>query len=456
MATVLPVFDDGDRVLYEVESMAWGTRRVRTFDERIEVPLTSETIIDVILLGDGFTETDQSRFETFLSDWFEEVFAIWPFSEFKGAFRVRGVFTPSPRRVDAGGDGYFGVRVVNNTVDGFDRNDVTFRTKVFDLLQFVADNGGLNLRQYPDGLAIGLSGDDPRKPGRITTAHDPDVYHGLYRNCVVCLGVLRTNGTTRPGGSFQPTTSPPGHALGDEVRVGLALAADYHHEFGHAFALLLDEYISRRASFSLQQEPSHRSVFDLWNIAHTRVGRQLPWHHLSWDGLLGRDPDSYVAQMWIGGEGSEKGVCHAEYKCLMNGQRSNYYHRTDEQPSDLVPGAPEFAWLRDTTRLCLWCEEIVTIKIMEKTDAMLRFDDVLDSRGDINQLGKLWFRRWVEELRSTYWQEFELAKRITERERDYANLTIPQLGGVTLATSNLMQPVLRRKPSAVQFGALFT
>ena len=152
--------------------------------------------------------------------------------------------------------------------------------------------------------------------------------------------------------------------------------------------------------------------------------------------------------MWIGGGGKEKGVWHSEYKCLMNGGRKNYFCRTDEPDQFDGSGNQVFADLR-WYHFCIWCEEIVTIKILEKTDALLRYDDIFLSGGDIHKLGNIWYLRWVNELRPVYWNVFAIETRIQDRELNYqnpANLNSGYFDG-NLSNTNLMKKIAARKKS---------
>ena len=110
-------------------------------------------------------------------------------------------------------------------------------------------------------------------------------------------------------------------------------------------------------------------------------------------------------------------------------------------------GDQVFASLR-MTDFCFWCEEILIVKILEKTDAFLQFSDVLESGGDINQLGRIWHRRWTEEWRSVYWAELDVPQRIDDREAYYqnsANLDKPPYFDGDLSDTNLMTQVKKRK-----------
>ena len=457
MATVTNVFTSQDGVvLYEVEESNWSSPSVLTFDEREQIPLTNDTIIDVVLLGEGYYDHEQASFEAHLSSWYDNTFAKWPYSQFINAFRVQGVFTPSDSRANDAGDGYYGITL--NEAEGelaanvkldMDTSDLGFREKLYDILAFVRENGELNVRVYPDNLIIGRSGDEPDKDGEVNSPRNRNTYRNLMRNCVVAIAVRDPAGKEMSG-FYRQVTAPPAHSIGEDVKVAVAFGRGYQHEFSHAFGLMLDEYIEERGSFATgRQQPSALSVFEVWNLAYTVKGHQVPWFHISPSGLHPRPPHSRVGQMWLGGRKKEKGVWHSEYRCQMNGRHQNYFSRTDEADQFDPKNKQVFAGLRSSA-FCIWCEEILTIKILEKTDGFLRFEDVLDSGGDINQLGRIWYRRWVDELRSRYWVDFDLVTRINDREAYYnhhGNHDNPPYFDGNLDNTNLMKKVKRRERS---------
>jgi hypothetical protein len=245
-----------------------------------------------------------------------------------------------------------------------------------------------------------------------------------------------------------PLEAPAGHEL-EGMKVQVAFGENALHEFTHAFASVLDEYITgggrRRFPTEFFLDASRPSIFELFNVTFTVVGDQVPWRHLAGDALRPRKNDSWVGQMWVGGGdgsfGGEYGVWHSEYKCLMNGGHDNYLYRTDEN----LPGP--FS-LRTRDRLCLWCEEIVTIRILEKTGAFTLPGDP----GDINELGRVWYWRWVDEMRRNYWRDFKVDSRINDREawyRDAANLQVEGIWDGALTGTNLMREITARPHGGV-------
>ncbi len=198
----------------------------------------------------------------------------------------------------------------------------------------------------------------------------------------------------------------------------------------------ISDGMRNRYSNNIHQDASNPSVFDLFNVTYTGVGEAVPWRHLASDGLAQRNGNSYVGQMWIGG-GAARGVWHSEYKCLQNGRHHNYHHRTDESRG--------YANLRTHDRYCLWCEEIITIRILEKTGAFYRSGDPLDDTS-IVELGSMWYRRWEDGMRPVYWTQFSIDQRIVNREtwyQDPANLQNSAWNG-DLRGTNLIREITEK------------
>ena len=313
-----------------------------------------------------------------------------------------------------------------------------YQTALFDTIDLLTSRIALNLRQYPANLLTNWSGDDPDTESLARCGMSRLLYRNLARNLVVVHLVRRGDGGSLSG--YAPAVRPPaGHALGNLVlRVGIGQNAV--HEFCHAFAYLGDEYIrnANRGKSHLDHvpadgstprvrfDPGVLSIFTLYNVSFSHRGDLVAWRHLAWDQQPGWSGPSWVGQQWLGGKYFEEGAWHCEYKCLMNGGHGNYFHRTDE-------GLAQRAGLRIGDRLCLWCEEIVTIRILEKTDSLVRPDlGESTATGDFNELGRAWHQRWVDQQRAVYWREFNIANRMADREawyRNPANLTWPRTPG---------------------------
>ena len=186
-------------------------------------------------------------------------------------------------------------------------------------------------------------------------------------------------------------------------------------------------------------------MFSLSNVRFSDRVDQIPWLHLSPWGLErrsagGQAPSPLVGWLWIGGgigllkEGTDEiGAWHSEYMCLMNGSHDNYrFTQLDGDPTNLPDGTIEGASLRDRTRLCLWCQELVTIRLLEKTDQLLESGDP----ADITAQGEAWYTRWVQELRANYLEIYDVPGQIGELEASYATLA-PGPAGEPLWQSDL-------------------
>jgi hypothetical protein len=219
----------------------------------------------------------------------------------------------------------------------------------------------------------------------------------------------------------------------DSVGVNVGFGSNSLHEFGHAFAYLEDEYISKRGSAASRHNPSTPSVFNLSNLTFDTRLDHVPWLHLSPWGrtprqAAGVSPSPIVGWLWRGGEHDEL-VWHSEYQCLMNGKHENYAYTpvaandpTANPPTPCSrfdvdgPAGSDLRWHKPPT-YCLWCQEIVVIRILEKTGQLAtpHDDDSIDHRG------RAWYQNWVAEGRAGYWTTFDMAARIADREELYAN-----------------------------------
>lgn len=424
--------------VFDVEPAAWADPTVRTFDNRGLIRLSEHAncdLLDIIILGDGFTSSDRNSFTAYASDFYDRLMGIWPYSQFRSVFRVRAVFTESNTRSDASApDTYYGIDMAffkdkdgNDILTkpyplrGIDSNSA-YRVALFDTILAVTSAVGLNLRTNPDQLKTSWSALEPDRLSEVQGASGYNSFSKRHRNLTVVQSFMTDRADTGVADGYaRSVKAPDGHSLdGQYARV--AIGQHDVHEFGHAFGLLGDEYISHRDAYdpTLRQDPSLPSVFELSNVSFSARGDVVPWRHLGWDALSPRGSKSLVGQMWIGGMAYEHGVWHSEYMCLMNGGSNNYFCRTDET---YMGGNDYHGSLRNfwaSGRFCLWCEEIVTIRILEKTGAFVRANDPLDDDA-INELGRLWYWRWVDELRAGYWKEFQLTQRIQDRENWYFN-----------------------------------
>lgn len=361
------------------------------------VLLSNSQVIDVVILGDGYV--GRALFETELSDWVADFYALEVYRQFAGAFRIRALYTKSQSRCDlVNRASYYGVKADD---DGVYREDswwnsasaknAAFRAQVQNSLGRFT----LNQAAYSSLLSVG---------------GDPVIHNelaGLKSNLVVVM-LVRTATNSNTEGMTRVV---------DALHLNVAFGSHSIHEFGHAFAYLEDEYISERNSSATRTNPTPRSVFTLSNITFDARLSAALWAHLSPWGTLRRTASGaqrgpVVGWLWRGGE-DDCGVWHSEYHCLMNGRNhENYAYSPDEGPETKNTDLR----FRNPVMFCLWCQEIVTLRILEKTGQLARTGDP----SDINGKGSMWYARWVNELRALYWSFFDLPYQIVEREQIYA------------------------------------
>lgn len=440
------------RIRYDLGKPNWDQRRVPD----IHQPATTTAVapdrtIDIVILGDGFTTP--TDFVSSLTEWLTDFYTVQVYATFAGCLRIRALYTRSRVPASANRDSAYRVDVSDDGAEivldegawwaADDADGVAFRTALWEGVDSFED---VNLRRYPLDIDVG----DGNQAIKSTLLRD------LYRNLVVCM-LVRTTDTVFTG--QKPTISiHPSGAARDVARpdpdatrhVRVALGANEIHELGHAFGLLSDEYINGRSKPNERINPTTPSVFSLSNlVCSTPLDDELPvpsvdevpWIYLSPGGWQGRtasgsDPSPVVGWLWVGG-GVHRGVWHSEYRCLMNGTHDNFAF-TQSAPADPTANPDgtytdeNGAKLRDRDRLCLWCQEIVAIRILEKTDQLLEDGDP----DDVTTQGLVWYSRWVDRLRPSYHELFDVARQLADNEARYATLT-PGRNGEPLWQSDL-------------------
>jgi hypothetical protein len=435
------------RIRYELGQPNWQGRRIPDIrSPGATVQIAAARLIDVVILGDGFLHA--SKFREALDTWLTELYTIDVYERFAGCIRIRALYTPSTEHASASRGSYYGCPIA--TGGGIDqdgdwwqasgaRNDA-FREAFWGSVDTFDD---LNARRYPDDLTT-----DQQLIAGEQLVIDQDDLRGVYRNLVVSMLVQ--------GGPSGFNRLVPRPAPDQDHNVKVAFGAFEIHEFSHALGMLTDEYIHHRTEKVTHVDPVVPSVFSLSNVRFSDRLDQIPWLHLSPWGLDRRSAGGQAASplvgwLWIGGgigllkEGSDEiGAWHSEYMCLMNGSHDNYqFTQDDSDPTNLADGSIQGANLRDQTRLCLWCQELVTIRLLEKTDQLLEPDDP----ADITAQGQAWYTRWVRELRANYLELYEVPGQISKLEADYATLA-PGPAGEPLWQSDLYS-VPKAAPAAI-------
>lgn len=422
----------GGRVRYALGPKNWQDRRIPDIRGRspsVQVP--ESRLVDVILLGDGFESAGD--FMTQLEGWLRDFSRLEVYAKFAGAFRIRALHEPSTEAASTRRDSYYrcrvqadgeGISVKDTWWAAGDADGLIFRERLFAAVDSFS---GVNLRRYPTDLDLG-NGD---------TAIKSSTLQGVYRNLVVCM-LVRTSASANVSGMARPV---PRLAPAEDRLVRVAFGGNRIHEFSHAFALLSDEYIDGRGATSSRVNHPLRSVFTLTNHTYSAVDGEVPWQHLGPWGresrqAAGEAPDPLVGWLWVGG-GKHRNVWHAEYRCLMNGTHDNFRFTqiAADDPTANADGSyteESGANLRDGQRFCLWCQEIATIRILEKTDQLEGPGD----SADLNVAGVTWWTRWESLLRERYWALFDVSRQIADSETTYAAMT-PGPSGEPLWRSDL-------------------
>ncbi len=386
-----------------------------------EVQLDWHNVIDVIVLGDGYLAGEKTQFFNDARNFYENLFdacsapcgtdppcgsgGIPPHTYFPQTFRVQALFTPSAERASEARKSYYRVKIDDDGVatggwwDAHTSVNRKFRARLKGSMTILSTAGtSFNEAHYPSNLNVTVPGDS--KP----ILHNE--LANLYSHAVVVLLIRAKAGNNHnfnPSGRTHRVDTDFAHG------VNVAFGSQEEHEFGHAFAYLEDEYISERESKASRHDPNpaDRSLFLLSNLTYNNARCGAIWSHLAPGGRYNPDPFSPLGNLYRGGE-EDEGVWHSEYKSLMNGTHENY-------ACDL---SDPFANLRDRSRHCFWCEEIITLRILEKTGQLACGDSQ-----DLNQCGRDWYGLWVNTLRDLYYTDprFDIINRIAAQNRRYAS-----------------------------------
>jgi hypothetical protein len=231
---------------------------------RAEIP--AEKQVEVVILGDGYLDSERADFEKAAKAWHDKLLTITPWKEFGAAFRVRAVWTASAARATTDRKSHYRIPV------------------------------------GPDGVGD-VSSKETREAILAATAKA-----GAKQPFVAML--RRDDRKRNPSGKTR--------RLGD---VPVAFGAYTMHEFGHAYGGLADEYIEGEGRKTERKAPDKISMFSVSNLSYSKS--KVPWAHLAPGSAANPDRSSVIGLCWIGG-GAEEGVWHSEPKCLMNGTHDNW------------------------------------------------------------------------------------------------------------------------------------
>ena len=284
----------GGRVRYELGRANWGSPIPDIRRPGSTVQIADNQLIDVIILGDGFTSP--AAFRGQLVRWLQAFYTLPVYELFAGAFRIRALFTPSTEPASSDRDSYYRCRLTDDE-SGVSKEDHwwakddadgrTFRQRLWEAVDSFAD---VNRRRYSADLDLG---DDIV----VSNKHVRDTYRNLVVSMFVRTGADSPNVSGRAAGVPREL----GHALNGRVAFG----ANSTHEFSHALGFLSDEYIDGANLTNDRVNPDKPSVFTLSNLSCSDRDDSVPWLHLAPTGRFRRtaggiEPPPVVGWLWVG------------------------------------------------------------------------------------------------------------------------------------------------------------
>ncbi|MGW0904451.1 M64 family metallopeptidase [Streptomyces sp. NPDC002853] len=244
----------------EVPASAPLTRKERATvqDDGDVLPIVeagaSETKVDVVFIGDGYTAAQQEDFHADARTKWKEMAAVEPYAQYEDLFNVWAVDAHSQ---DSG-------------VSGDPTSDVRKDT-------------ALNSAFFCDDIERLLCVDTNKVEAYASKAADPD------------LVIVLSNSTKYGGAGYNDITSPSGYD-------GIGTASSDHpdsdqvavHETGHSFGKLADEYWYDESTYT-GPEPGESNLSKLG--ADEMAAQKVKWHH--WLGQA--SPDGGTVGAYEGG-----------------------------------------------------------------------------------------------------------------------------------------------------------
>src|SRR5687767_5941075 len=103
------VLGDG-KVRYSLGEANWAGRRVPDIHRPgSTIQIRTDRMIDVIILGDGFT--DRASFRTELEGWLADFYSFPIYETFAGCFRIRALYTASNQAASAARGSYYRCKI---------------------------------------------------------------------------------------------------------------------------------------------------------------------------------------------------------------------------------------------------------------------------------------------------------------------------------------------------------
>ncbi len=451
-----------------IDPFGTNTRNMPNVLSSGTTPVPSDRVIDVVILGDGYTDADSTRFWNDAQNWYIRMIGwsgIHPLTQFEECFRVRAVWHKSATRCAAPSpDTYYGA-IITRTNDSSGnplprsgstkktgwKDQAPFQDGVSQSLSNNITGPSLDFSQYPWNLDVQI----PLASGLGDTTGVQHSIAGTLRNVnIVFLAIAED--TSNPSGN---PWYPSGHNTVVEFndpnfdRIAIGFGVNSQHEFGHSFANLEDEYRLSPNQSRQRTNPTYsaRSIYRMTNLSFTDSRNGVPWGHLAPGGSYNPTYSSLEGSAWYGGE-NDPVAFHSEYMCLMNGKHSNSTCSLDPVDSSCHVD------LRNFDRLCLWCEEIATIRILEKTGELERVFNILNPLAgglspDPNIAGRELYDFWTDDLRDIFYQRFDIPQRIANRRTWPGTLSNPVTCGSENCPDCMSEFEIRSLPLATYFGS---
>ncbi len=209
-------------------------------DPAKRIAIRPERRIDVVILADGYLASERRDFDTTVEKWYRRFLTFPAWGEFRGAFRVRAIWTPSRTRATADQKSHFAVGIENKSVT--------------------------NTRAKETAAAIFAALDQLDVNQKVA---------GKRYTHLVAAVLIKDEGGRNPSGVAKTVQSPD-----DGTVLLVGFGADSHHEFAHAFGGLRDEYVNVADSQAKGKTPDRPSLLAVSNLSYTNARESLPWRHL--------------------------------------------------------------------------------------------------------------------------------------------------------------------------------
>jgi len=312
--------------------VACGTGMISDVATGQLLTLDPQHMVHVLILAEGYTLTDLSRFHLAsrndVADWMDQWKRLDVYEAFQEAFCFWKLPAISNARIIPGG-----------TVE-----DTAFRVPV--------DASG-NV-DFSDAAATAAVADRvwrevaklPFPPTSFypTTASRT---RGMAKTVVVAAMLYET---ARGASGYSGTTALLQNPSNASQTVAAAFSHNRPHEFSHAFARLRDEYVDLDGHAICAPRSGAWNSGNVSNVACESTCADVPWSHLIAGGTINPSLGGL-----IGSFGHPEDGYHAELKCLMNGNRSD---------NAAVFGGE--ADLRDPERMCNFCRELTVFRLFER------------------------------------------------------------------------------------------